>query len=63
MTCLFCGSEMVNIFYGMPTAKALELARNEKIALGGTVWSPEQPTHYCYGCHETFPPSDVPYNE
>ena len=35
------------------------MARSENIALGGTSTYQNKPTHYCYGCHETFPTDDA----
>lgn len=53
--CPECNHELVNIIYGFPTPKLVELARSEGIALGGTILAKDMPTHYCYGCHEVFP--------
>jgi hypothetical protein len=54
-TCPNCNHELVNIIYGMPAPKLIEMARTEDVALGGCVWGPDMPTHYCYGCHEAYP--------
>lgn len=54
-TCPNCSHELVNIIYGMPSFKAIEMAKSEGIALGGCTWEPDLPTHYCYGCHEAYP--------
>jgi hypothetical protein len=62
-TCPECNHELVNIVYGFPTPKLIELARAEGLALGGSDFGPEQPTHYCYGCHEAFPQYDPGYAE
>lgn len=53
--CPNCNHDLVNIIYGMPSQKAIDLAREENIALGGCAWAEELPTHYCYGCHEAYP--------
>jgi 7-cyano-7-deazaguanine synthase in queuosine biosynthesis len=52
--CPECGHDLVNIFYGMPSFKLIEMAKSEDIALGGTSSDPMRPTHYCYGCGEEF---------
>lgn len=59
--CPNCKHELVNIIYGYPTEKLIAMARTESIALGGQLNGENQPTHYCYGCHEAFPKVDVPY--
>jgi hypothetical protein len=51
--CTNCNHDLVNIFYGTPSQKLIELARAEGIALGGKKFY-GSPTHYCYGCHEAF---------
>jgi hypothetical protein len=53
-TCPNCDHELVNVLYGFPSPKMIEMARNEDIALGGCTIVPDMPTHYCYGCHEAF---------
>jgi hypothetical protein len=53
--CPNCNHDLVNIIYGMPSQKAIDLAREENIALGGCSWAEDLPTHYCYGCHEAYP--------
>lgn len=53
-TCTNCGHELVNIIYGMPGPKLIEMAKNEDIALGGCTVIIDQPSLYCYGCHETI---------
>jgi hypothetical protein len=53
--CPNCNHDLVNIIYGMPTEKAIKLAREEGIALGGCMFQEDLPTHYCYGCHEAYP--------
>jgi hypothetical protein len=52
--CTNCGHELVNIIYGMPGAKLVEMAKTEDIALGGCTITEDSPKLYCYGCHETF---------
>ena len=62
MKCTFCGSEsMAEIKYGFPTPTMIERAREELIALGGL--NNYGATHYCYGCNETYPPSEWPETE
>jgi hypothetical protein len=51
--CPTCGHELVNIIYGLPSEKLIEMAKNEDIALGGCTLTENQPTRYCYGCNET----------
>lgn len=53
--CPNCNHELVNIIYGMPSEKLVNMAKLEGIALGGCTVGLNQPTHYCYGCHETYP--------
>jgi hypothetical protein len=53
--CPNCNHDLVNIIYGMPSSKAIDLARQEDIALGGCNFELGLPTHYCYGCHEAYP--------
>ena len=53
--CPNCNHDLVNIIYGMPSQTAIDLAREEGIALGGCLYEPDLPTHYCYGCHEAYP--------
>ena len=54
--CPNCDHELVNIIYGLPSETAIKLAREEGIALGGCLFEADLPTHYCYGCHEAYPP-------
>lgn len=53
--CPNCSHDMVNIIYGMPSQKLIDMARSEGVALGGCNIGPGMPTHYCYGCHEAYP--------
>lgn len=52
--CKFCGDSLVNIIYGYPTGKLIELAQSEGIALGGCTMTSDSPTVYCYGCNEAY---------
>lgn len=52
--CTQCGHELVNIIYGMPGEKLVEMAKSEGVALGGCSISPDNPSLYCYGCGETY---------
>lgn len=52
-TCPFCNHELVNIIYGYPSQKLVDLAKLEDIALGGHRVE-TSPTHYCYGCNEAL---------
>ena len=61
--CPNCNHELVNVIYGFPTPRLVDLARQEGVALGGNDLGPDSPTHYCYGCHETFPVSYSPYQD
>jgi hypothetical protein len=59
--CPVCGNaEMAPILYGYPTPKWIDLAKLEKIALGGT--NDVGHTHYCYKCNEVYPAYDVSYD-
>ena len=50
---------MVDIWYGHPTWTKIELAKNDKLVLGGPVL--KEYTHYCFTCQETYPLIEVPY--
>ena len=52
--CTNCGHELVNIIYGLPGQKLIDMAKQENIALGGCLAEPGKPTLYCYGCNEAF---------
>jgi hypothetical protein len=52
--CPSCSHELVNIIYGIPSEKLIQMARNEDVALGGTTLVLDQPKLYCYGCNEAF---------
>jgi hypothetical protein len=52
--CPECSHELVNIIYGYPSPKLIDMAKLEDIALGGCTVMKESPNRYCYGCHETF---------
>jgi hypothetical protein len=58
--CTLCNGELVNIIYGYPTPKLIEMAKTDGIVLGGT---PKgfRPTHYCHACQEQFPQNDPAY--
>jgi hypothetical protein len=60
--CINCNHDLVNIFYGTPSQKLIELARSEDIALGGKKFY-GSPTHYCYGCHEVFTAAQGDFTE
>jgi hypothetical protein len=51
--CPFCYHELVNVIYGRPGPKLIELAKKEEVALGGNI-SKNSPKLYCYGCQEAF---------
>jgi hypothetical protein len=51
--CPLCYHELVNVIYGYPSLKLIELAKKEDIALGGS-FSKDSPKLYCYGCQEAF---------
>lgn len=63
--CPECGHDLVNVVYGYPTPKLIDMARSEGIALGGCTVGPDMATHYCYGCQESFPKinGDIIYEE
>ena len=50
---------MVEIWYGYPTWTEIELAKLDKIVLGGTIV--KEYTHYCHNCQETYPAIEIPY--
>lgn len=53
MICSQCNVvELVPILYGYPTQYQIELAQQDKIALGG--FPVKEYTHYCYACNDTF---------
>lgn len=49
--CPNCGHDLVNILYGMPTEKMIDLAKLDGIALGGYNFNLDRPSLYCYGCN------------
>lgn len=53
-TCTQCNHDLVNILYGKPSDKLVEMAKNEDIALGGRLADDNSPKLYCYGCGETY---------
>lgn len=56
--CPNCNHELVNVIYGFPTPKLVDMAKTEGVALGGCTFGADMPTHYCYGCHEAYPSVD-----
>ena len=55
ISCPDCGSrKSLRILYGLPSAKSFEAAGREKIALGGCVIYPGQPTRECSECGTRF---------
>lgn len=52
--CTNCNHDLVNVVYGYPTPRLIDMARKEGVALGGMLKGSARPTHYCYGCHEAF---------
>lgn len=60
--CPKCNDSLVNVIYGYPSLKLIELAKSGDIVLGGT---PKgfRPTHFCQSCQEQFPEADprLPY--
>ncbi len=58
--CPLCSGELVNVIYGYPTPKLIEMAKTDGIVLGGM---PKgfRPTHYCHSCQEQFPQNDPAY--
>ena len=61
MNCLTCNTLMAPIWYGLPTWGEIELAKMDKIVLGGPV--EKEFTHYCHTCQETYPFIEVPYHD
>lgn len=53
--CPDCNDELVNIIYGYPTPKLIDLAKTDNIVLGGMPRKEIRPTHYCHTCQESFP--------
>jgi hypothetical protein len=51
--CIFCYHELVNVIYGYPSQKLIDLAKTDGIALGG-IFSKGAPKFYCYGCHAAY---------
>lgn len=52
--CPICNKELVNIIYGKPTQKLIDMAKTDDIALGGNKPLWDAPSYYCYECNETF---------
>ena len=61
--CPICSGDLVNIIYGYPTPKLIEMAKTEDIVLGGMPKNEFRPTHYCHSCQEQFPQIDVVYHD
>lgn len=53
-SCPSCSHDLVNIFYGVPSLRLIEMAKTENVALGGPRTAEKTSTLYCYGCNETF---------
>ena len=49
--CPTCGQGLVNVIYGVPSNKLIELAKTDEIVLGGTPSGP-RPEYYCTNCNE-----------
>ena len=63
MKCPLCDYPMVDVVYGFPTMEMIELAKNDKIVLGGTPKPGDfKPTHFCYDCLEQYPQSETDYD-
>lgn len=52
--CPKCNHELVNVIYGHPSQKLIEMSKTEGVALGGRKVFTDSPDLYCYGCHEAF---------
>jgi hypothetical protein len=46
--------DLVNVIYGYPTPKLIDMAKTDDVVLGGTPTG-FRPTHYCHSCQEQFP--------
>jgi hypothetical protein len=56
MNCPLCNEALVEVVYGFPTMEMIDLAKNDKIVLGGTPRAFDfKPTHYCLECQEQYP--------
>ena len=52
---------MVEIWYGHPTWAEIELARMDRLVLGGP--KVKEYTHYCHKCQETYPEIEVEFHD
>ncbi len=64
MNCPLCTYPMVDVVYGFPSMEMIDLAKNDKIVLGGCP-KPNvfRPTHYCLDCQEQYPASEPEYDK
>lgn len=60
--CTLCDGELVNVIYGFPTPKLIDMAKTGDIVLGGL---PKgfRPTHYCNTCQEQFPRQETLFSD
>lgn len=56
MKCPECGNKLVEIIYGMPTAKTFEKVKNKEAKLGGCeiIYGIKQCDLYCYTCDKEY---------
>jgi hypothetical protein len=64
MNCPLCNEALVEVVYGFPTMEMIDLAKNDKIVLGGCP-KPNvfRPTHFCYSCLEQYPQNEPEYDK
>ncbi len=55
--CPTCDGDLVNVIYGYPTPKLIDMAKTDDVVLGGTPTG-FRPTHYCHSCQEQFPQAE-----
>jgi hypothetical protein len=53
-SCPNCGSEMVEIFYGLPSEEIYQKAKRKQLFLGGCSISDHSPKYYCFKCMRRY---------
>lgn len=52
--CPNCGSQMVEIIYGMPNSKTKEKAQKKELFLGGCIIGDKNPKYHCNKCRRSY---------
>jgi hypothetical protein len=57
--CPTCGAALVNIIYGIPSKRLIDLAKTDDIVLGGTPSGPRS-EYFCTSCNEEYSKTESP---